>query len=107
MLKDYLKKNIRKTDIACRLGGDEFLIICNYCNKENALCLANKLNNEIKMQIQNDNINYWEPSISIGIAEIDDTCSTSSEILNKADGAMYIAKNSGGNSAEIADKLSK
>lgn len=106
-IADFLKNNIRKTDIACRLGGDEFLVICNYCNAENAVCLAKKLNLEMKKHIQDEIMHHWEPSISIGVAEIDDTCQTSSEVLNKADGAMYIAKNNGGGSVNLAERISK
>ena len=106
-IADFLKNNIRKTDIACRLGGDEFLVICNYCNAENAICLAKKLNLVMKKHIQDENMHYWEPSISIGVAEIDDICQTSSEVLNKADVAMYIAKNNGGDSVNLAERLSK
>jgi len=82
-------------------------VICNYCDAEDAICLARKLNNEVKMHIQDEITKYWEPSISIGVAEIDDTCNTSSEVLNKADGAMYIVKNSGGKSAKIAARILK
>lgn len=103
-IAEFLKNQIRKTDIACRLGGDEFLVICNYCNAEDAMHLAQKLNNEIKTHFQDKILKYWEPSISIGVSEVDDTCLTSSEVLNKADGAMYIAKNRGGNSAIIATR---
>lgn len=101
-IAEFLKNQIRKTDIACRIGGDEFLIICNYCRAQDAICLANKLNNEINTHIQDEIIKYWNPSISIGVAEIEYKSQTASELLNKADGAMYIAKNNGGNLAVMA-----
>lgn len=104
-ISEFLKNQIRKTDIACRLGGDEFLVICNYCNAEDAMHLALKLNNEVKTHIRHEIMKCWEPSISIGVVEVDDACLTSSELLNKADAAMYTAKNSGGNSANSASKI--
>jgi hemerythrin len=104
-ISEYLKSQTRQTDITCRIGGDEFLIICNYCLAEDAMHLAQKLNNEIKKHIQEEIMRYWEPSISIGVAEIDDTCLSVREVLNKADGAMYVAKNNGGNSARLAAKI--
>ena len=39
---------------------------------------------EIKKHIQEEIMQYWEPSISIGVAEIDATCQTSSEVLNRS-----------------------
>ena len=104
-IAEFLKSHIRQTDIACRLGGDEFLIICNYCHAEDAMSLALKLNNEIKKHIQEEIMKYWEPSISIGVAEVNDNCLTVNEVLNIADGAMYIAKNNGGNCARLASMI--
>lgn len=101
-IADFLKNSIRKTDIACRLGGDEFLVISSYCNAEAAICLARKLNYEIKEHVQEEITHYWNPSLSIGVAEVNENCQTVSEVLNKADGAMYLAKNSGGDSSNLA-----
>ena len=69
------------------------------------MSLALKLNNEIKKHIQEEIMKYWEPSISIGVAEVNDNCLTVSEVLNIADGAMYIAKNNGGNCARLASMI--
>ncbi|GLB31552.1 GGDEF domain-containing protein [Lacrimispora amygdalina] len=94
-ISTFLQENTRTGDIVCRLGGDEFLVICNHCDLNSAMKLAEKLNVKIGI-FANDEINkFWSPSISIGVAEVNESCNTVSEILNQADKAMYIAKNNG------------
>lgn len=92
----FLRAHLRNTDIPCRLGGDEFLIICSHCNAENAMKLGIKLSEASSVYTRDEIDNCWEPSISIGVAEIDNTCETVNDILKKADQAMYNSKKQGG-----------
>ncbi len=94
-LATFLQENTRMGDMVCRLGGDEFLVICNHCDANSAINLAEKLNVEISRSTNYEIIQFWNPSISIGVAEVDESCNTVSEVLNRADHAMYNAKNTG------------
>lgn len=98
----YLESSVRKTDIVCRLGGDEFLIICGFSSKEDALNLGNKLNKEFENYSNDEIFKYWKPSLSIGVAEIDCACKTVTDILKNADEAMYKAKIQGGGRASLS-----
>ena len=100
-IADFLKSHIRKTDVACRLGGDEFVIICAHCDKNSAYDMGHKLNEAYRHMDRKDKLPFWEPSLSIGVAEYDETFKAASEILNKADAAMYEAKKSGGNQVHL------
>lgn len=99
----FLKAHLRNTDIPCRLGGDEFLIICSHCNAENAMKLGNKISQASSVYSRQEIANSWEPSLSIGVAEIDLTCETVNDILKKADHAMYESKKQGGGLVTLAD----
>lgn len=98
----FLHENTRKSDLACRLGGDEFLIICTHCDAQNALKLATKLSEMCKTLDLGLLKAYWNPSCSIGVAEVDSNCFTPSDLLRKADHAMYLAKKKGNGTAELA-----
>lgn len=100
-IADFLSNNIRKTDILCRLGGDEFIVICAHCNKECSMELARKINDLSKSLTENEKLSFWEPSFSIGVAEIDKNIESSSDILTNADIAMYSSKKSGGGAYSI------
>lgn len=88
-MADFLRTTLRKTDIPCRLGGDEFLVICNHCDYKDAQGLVHKLNDEIVSYFDGRGIDFWKPSLSIGIAEVCAECSHVSQIINKADEEMY------------------
>lgn len=88
---ELLKSNIRETDIACRLGGDEFIVICPHTDKDGAHAIESKLI-KYSHENQNDILKYWKPSMSIGVAAIHSGIKTSSEILKEADAAMYKIK---------------
>jgi diguanylate cyclase (GGDEF)-like protein/hemerythrin-like metal-binding protein len=99
----FLRSQLRNTDIPCRLGGDEFLIICSHCNAENAMKLGIKISEASRVYSRQEIDNCWEPSISIGVAEIDHSCETVNDILKKADHAMYSSKNQGGGVVTLAE----
>jgi hemerythrin len=97
---NFLKRSIRKTDIACRLGGDEFVIICTHTDKVGAKAIGEKLNIKCFKECRNE-LEFWEPSISIGIATIDDSIKSPSELIKIADLAMYRSKADGGGKTSL------
>jgi diguanylate cyclase (GGDEF)-like protein len=83
----------RNSDIAIRNGGDEFLIICTNTQIESAeICAEN-----IRIFIQNSNYPQdYKVTASIGIASYQ-TGDTEKDINNRADRALYMAKDKGKN----------
>ncbi len=97
---DFLKSHVRKTDIVCRQGGDEFVIICPQTASEGAMALGKNLNDYCKGD-KIEKLDYWEPSISIGISQISPEFKSTDDLLKQADSAMYRSKTSGGNSTSL------
>lgn len=97
----FLKNNIRKNDIACRIGGDEFVIICPHTNIDGAISIGKKLN-KLCTSENNNQLSFWKPSLSIGVASVNNSISSPSEILSLADSAMYKSKTKGGNLTSIS-----
>jgi len=96
-IADRLLNSVREEDIVARIGGDEFIIIVNRIKQTQALnSLADKLIETFNMPfIIKDMEVFSTVSIGISISGIDGN--TGSELLNKADSAMYVAKDKGKN----------
>lgn len=92
----------RITDIVCRFGGEEFVILLDV-ESEKAYRLAEKmcrLQEEKKFRYQQQEI---ATTISIGIAStIPDVGARQDELFAQADAALYQAKNTGKNKAVVA-----
>jgi polar amino acid transport system substrate-binding protein len=94
VLEEYskiMKKNIRKTDILGRWGGEEFLIILPHTNLEQAKKVAKKLQEEIKK--------HYFPKIghitcSFGVTEFKTTDNLNT-LMQRVDEALYEAKEKG------------
>lgn len=95
-LARQLRHAVRTSDIVCRLGGDEFLVICPRSNLQGARLLADKLLAEIKPYRNADGDEYWSGAISIGTAELQDAMELPEDLLKAADLALYSAKRAGG-----------
>lgn len=96
-LSSKLKDSIRTDDIACRLGGDEFLIICRNTPLDGALILAEKIRrgvSELRIPFCD---NVWTGSISIGVASRQENMKTLEELIKAADNGVYLAKKNGRN----------
>jgi len=96
-----IKKHIRKTDIACRYGGDEFLIYLPGANANVAHTIAEGIRNDIL-----EDFSYSEEgseirhTISIGVTEnrVDDSFDG---LFLRADAALYQAKRTGRNKISV------
>ena len=85
-----LKANLRESDAVGRLGGDEFGIILNNANQNagsrKATQLAEILTNQVTLGED------LQLETSVGIAEFPSNQESASEIIRRADNAMYSAK---------------
>ena len=100
ILKELAKlvaSNIRKVDIFCRIGGEEFAIIVPDTDLSHCLQLAKKLLNETAQHSFAHQINI---TASIGICAYDKTMNLQ-DFINSADNAMYKAKHGGRNRIEV------
>jgi diguanylate cyclase (GGDEF)-like protein len=91
--------SLRTIDIAVRFGGDEFVLILPQTPKIEAINIANR----IKENIENLYISQRQelPSkyltVSIGLSSYPEHASSASELLERTDQALYLAKKGGGN----------
>lgn len=98
-LSRLLETNIRKTDLLCRFGGEEFLVVLLHTQAEEALGVAEK----IRKIVEAYDFNLKPITISLGIYQNmeKDTVDT---FIEKADQAMYQAKISGRNQSVLFPK---
>jgi len=94
-----LKEIQRTSDISCRYGGEEFVLLLPNTSLENATIVAQKLRSTIELStLKISSTQEIQFTISLGVASVDFMEDTSIEpSLKKADEAMYRAKNSGRN----------
>lgn len=96
-ISQQIKDNIRDTDMVARLGGDEFIILLsNIDQTESADELAQKILDVIITPIKVDD-RLIKVSASIGISYCPTDGVVEDVLINKADKAMYAAKNMGKN----------
>lgn len=94
---DVVRRGIRGTDVAARYGGDEFVIILPETDLEGAVRVSDKLRLDIGELTLPHNRSVIQTSVSIGIAAYPEDGRTGSELLRRADLAMYEAKRRGRN----------
>ena len=88
--------SIREIDVAARYGGDEFAIVLPKTNEMGATILTKKLVKKIESSkiLNSDKINI---TFSIGISSFPKNSMTQNGLIEKADLALYEAKNRGKN----------
>lgn len=95
-LAGRLRESVRKSDIVCRLGGDEFLIICPQGGLSGALQVGRKVLAESRPFFTPDGEECWNGALSIGAAEAADDTARPDDLLHAADKALYESKRKGG-----------
>ena len=93
---NLVNTQIRGSDIACRYGGEEFIIILPEANLEDAPWRANELRGAVKaLHLTYDGLAFDPVTISMGVATYPEAGTTSEELVKAADAALYRAKLAG------------
>ena len=104
-LGQLIQDQVRREDIACRFGGEEFLLIMPGAPLEIALERANELNRSVKMLHKNSPA--LKPiTISAGVAIFPDHGGNGKDVIRAADAALYRAKEEGRDRVVVASALS-
>ncbi|KFZ38205.1 hypothetical protein HR45_06820 [Shewanella mangrovi] len=99
LLGQQLKQHCREFDVCARWGGEEFVMLLPSTTLEQALAVSERLRYRIASMDCNDIAPQLEITVSIGVACSDDAVDMD-ELLNKADRALYRAKQNGRNRVE-------
>lgn len=93
-----LLSNLRTTDLACRYGGEEFVIILHDTTAMQAIYVAEKLRKLVETHpFLSKDSRPIQVTVSIGIAEKTPMIRTPEDLIARSDEAMYKAKQHGRN----------
>jgi two-component system cell cycle response regulator len=94
-----IRKSIRNIDLACRYGGEEFVLVMPETDMAVATMVAERLRRRIATEpfVIQQGARSLEVTISIGIAALTAPTDTAAAILKRADEALYRAKRDGRN----------
>jgi diguanylate cyclase (GGDEF)-like protein len=92
---DVIRGVIRVTDVAARYGGDEFIVILPETDANGALRVAEKLRRDIAQLTLPENGQLIQSTVSVGLVSYPEDGRSGSELLRRADAAMYEAKRRG------------
>lgn len=102
-LGKQIREALRETDIAGRLGGEEFAILLPETDLEQANIVAERLRNQVaETRFDIDDGRSLNCTLSIGLATMTDKQIDLENLLHEADTALYAAKNSGRNKVSCA-----
>jgi diguanylate cyclase (GGDEF)-like protein/hemerythrin-like metal-binding protein len=99
-LSQQLQQTLRNDDIVCRLGGDEFLVICENTDIVGAKHIAQLLLDAVGELNVRVGEGHWAGSVSIGVASKQDNMQQMEALIKMADQGVYLAKKAGKNCAK-------
>lgn len=97
-LGEFFKRHVRGSDIACRFGGEEFVLILSPSTAEGARQRAEVIRQDAaRLNISHANRDLGAITLSLGVAMFPDHASDLAAIVKAADLALYQAKRGGRN----------
>jgi two-component system, cell cycle response regulator len=103
---EILKSNTRKSNICGRLGGEEFLVVITHVEKENVTIAIERIRTQFVAQKFTVAGRTFGVTASFGVAGIRATACDFSDLVARADAALYVAKRQGRNRIEFeAEKV--
>ncbi|WP_192954792.1 GGDEF domain-containing protein [Gallaecimonas mangrovi] len=103
-LASLLSSNSRTQDLVARWGGEEFVLLLPDTNAENTLKVAEKMRDAVASTDFSDIAERLQVTISVGTAQLARN-ETMSELLRRADLALYQAKDEGRNCVKMAPAM--
>jgi len=102
-LGKLLQTQVRQEDVACRYGGEEFVLIMPEAPLEVVLDRAEEIRQQVpRLQVFQGSRLLESITVSLGVAMLPEHGATGQEVLRAADDAMYQAKAAGRNRLVVA-----
>lgn len=92
-----IKQSIREIDIPGRYGGEEFCVVLPDTDREGAYLAAERIRQSTEKTPIKAYDAQVQATVSIGIATFPEDGKTAADLIDRADGALYIAKKQGRN----------
>jgi len=92
---------LRKSDIVARYGGEEFVVILPETSAEHAAIAAEKMRNALEQNTFVIDSKEIKVTMSFGVAGLKEGIRDAEDLIQRADHAMYKAKESGRNRVEV------
>jgi diguanylate cyclase (GGDEF)-like protein len=104
---EVTRKAVRNTDILCRFGGEEFVLILAYVDKESLYIVSEKIRQAIEATTFSYGNFKLRIAVSIGSTIVSGQHGVvdSEQVVNRADRAMYFAKYHGRNQSVLYEDL--
>lgn len=105
VLRDIGKRflaNVRPTDIVCRTGGEEFMVIMPDTPGDKACAAAERIRKAVAAEeflTLNETLSL-SITVSAGVSTLQDSADTIDDLIRRADNALYQAKSAGRNRVE-------
>ncbi len=94
---ELIRQKIRHYDVLARYGGEEFALILQGCNGDVALHIADEIRSSVENHRFRRGLESIQVTISGGIATFPGDARNRSELIERADTALYYAKRQGRN----------
>jgi diguanylate cyclase (GGDEF)-like protein len=94
----FLMKGVRASDVVCRYGGDEFVLILPECSLEEAILRVSEMRIDVEKMPLGEDVSIKEPlTMSFGVAAFPENGTTLEALIEAADRALYASKRAGRN----------
>ena len=90
-----LKGAVRTDDLVCRLGGDEFFVICPNTDQAGGMLVGETMRESVSRLRVPTGDGHWVGSISVGVASRSDQIEDFEALIKLADDSVYAAKRAG------------
>ncbi len=105
-LGKFLASQVRREDVACRYGGEEFVLILAEASQEIVRQRAEDIRRGFpKLPVMHRGQMLQNVTLSLGVAMFPDHGATGRDVLRAADDAMYRAKAQGRNRVVVAESI--
>ncbi|RMH41352.1 MAG: diguanylate cyclase [Deltaproteobacteria bacterium] len=88
---------VRKIDVVARYGGEEFVVLLEAVDEAGAVGLADRIRQDVAAQVVDTEKGPLQVTMSFGVAMFPDDADRREDLIERADMALYRAKESGRN----------
>jgi two-component system cell cycle response regulator len=96
-----IMESVRGSDVVCRYGGEEFLVLAPETGADGACALAEKIRQSFSACLFGEGTRVFSLTLSTGVAQLDPG-ESGNDMIARADEALYHAKQTGRDRIEAA-----